>query len=390
MSGISSACIRISAFIAVLTPCAIAAADTFTVNDRVISDPSISVVDQEVDQGGGRVVWQDLAGNLWLAWLDPDTGAMKPRSGQGMLLDTGLASMTQTLNGPEWAFGNGEANVVYSKIVNGQNHLGAARVNYSIGNWQSTILPASLSEMSVLGSPITNTSDPARITYFKYDKQGLRHLAWRNVYDPSSEMILTDTTTTSARWVEGEPAMVTTVSSGGYHQVAYIDATTGALTQLTFDPTDKFLPVMWWAPEYGEYLLQTMVNTTDIGIYRNIGGVWTMINMLHAPTSKPYVHSPEPFTNNGQSYIFFVTADQLGQGGSFFGTPVGPTEIWIAGIDSQNPFYRRVDDPTQVVNKIDPEVFNTTKGPQIQFTEHDYVPNRFLLHSADSGLPPNP
>jgi hypothetical protein len=46
---------------------------------------------------------------------------------------------------------------------------------------------------------------------------------------------------------------------------------------------------------------------------------------------------------------------------------IDPTDIWLAGIDPNIPFYRQLSDSTIKVRK-DPEVFVTQKGPFIYYT----------------------
>ena len=362
------------------------AGGAFVPDDQIISDPSVSLVDPEVDQTNHRIAWQDMQNNLWVADLDVDTVALTPTNGKGTLLDTNLAPLTSTLNGPEWAFGVAGSWIVYTNQSTYGYNIGAARQNKS-GEWIVGNLKTSLLRSAPLGTPNTNTDTAAKTTYYRYNRQNSDHyLAWRNVNDPTTEGVFADKTATSARWVENLPLLVFPAMRDGFKQVILYDTENLQPTQLTFDPTDKYLPFIWMAPEYGELLMMVMIDKTDIGIYHQVGSAWDLIYQYKLPTTKPFMHSPEPFVYNGQSYIMVVAADQLGGGGSFPGAPVGPTEIWVAGVDSAQPFFRRIDDPSYDARRLDPEIFISTSDAVVLYTEQNDVTKRFVLKRAYTGL----
>jgi len=186
--------------------------------------------------------------------------------------------------------------------------------------------------------------------------------------------------------VENLEIFITSAIINNVRQVVLINTATGSVKQLTSDPEPKFLPFMWYAPEFGELVFMTMINKTDIGIFRKISGQWTNIYRFTIPSTKPFVHSPEPFVYQGKSYIVTVAADELGSPGNWLAQPVGPTEIWIAGIDQSTPFFRRVDDPAEDHNRLDPEAFTTENGPVVYYTEKNLDFNSFLLRRAATGL----
>lgn len=84
-------------------------ADEFVVDDQIVSAPGADIPDPEFDALGKRMVWQDPHGNLWLANMDPVTGAIDPADGRGLLIDQGLYFVQLSTNGPEWVYGNGTA-----------------------------------------------------------------------------------------------------------------------------------------------------------------------------------------------------------------------------------------------------------------------------------------
>ena len=361
------------------------AEEPFVPDDQIISDPSVSLVDPEIDQLNHRIAWQNLAGELWVADLDPITGDLMPADGMGELVDTNLAPLLVTLNGPEWAYGQGGASLVYTRKFGAVFTLAAARQDLA-GEWHGGSLVNSFLRFVPLGTPSSNTQQ-AKATYFAFSPVNSDlFLAWRDLFNPASEGFLFDDAVTSGRWVEGLPMIVATVVRDGYRQVVSYATDSEQLSQLTFDPSNKFLPYMWLAPEYGEILMMTMLDTTSVGVYQQSGNVWDLIYSFVLPTTKPFVHSPEPFVYEGKSYILLVAADQLGSGGSFPGTPVGPTEIWLAGIDSAQPFFRRIDDPGYEANRLDPEIYITVDDAVALYTEKNEVTKRFLLKRAKTGL----
>ncbi len=365
---------------------AVQAAVGFVPDDQIISDPSVSLVDPEVDQFNHRIAWQSLENELWVADLDMDTVALTPADGKGTLIDANVAPLTSTLNGPEWAFGAGGSWIVYTNQSAYGYNIAAARQKMT-GEWVVSNLKNSLLRSVPLGTPNTNTDQPAKTVYYLYNRQNTnRYLAWRNVNNPNSEGVFADNTATSARWVENLPLIVFPAMRDGFKQVVLVDTETGQPSQLTFDPTDKYLPYIWMAPEYGELLMMVMIDKTDIGIYHQVGSAWDLIYQYKLPTTKPFVHSPEPFVYNGQSYIMVVAADQLGSGGSFPGLPVGPTEIWVAGVDGTQPFFRRIDDPSYEARRLDPEIFISNSDAVVLYTEQNDVNKRYVLKRAYTGL----
>lgn len=357
----------------------------FIVDDQIVSDPTISIVDPEFDPIGNRMVWQDLNGNLWLADVDPVSGDINPSTGQGTLIDTGLALIQDTLNGPEWAYGGGTTNIVYTKRVGDLYQLGYAQDD-TIGGWMLTVPRRGYHRWRPFGTPASNFSQAPRIAYLSAAQTPQKSLAWRNLNNWLSEGVFEESTVLGGRWVEHFDAFITTFITNSVRQVALIETATGTVYQLTNDPVPKFLPYMWFAPELGELVFMTMIDKTSIGIYRKISGQWTNVYSFEIPSTKQFVHSPEPFVSQGKSYIVTVAADELGSPGNWLAQPQGPTEIWIAGIDQANPFFRRVDDPAEEHNRLDPETFETTNGPVVYYTEKNLILNKFLLRRAATGL----
>jgi hypothetical protein len=355
----------------------------FVPDDQVVSDPAASIVDPEFDRVGSRMVWQDEDDNLWLADVDPDTGAILPPSGRGRLLDTRLAAISETGNGPEWAYGSDGTYVVYTKRARGGWYLAAARED-RFGGWSTRLLYPAVDRFRPIGTPPSNTQ-PARVVYIRDSSDTKGTVAWREINDRSTER-QARIAAQGGRWVENERAFVGFEVIDGVAQAVLVAIDGFKRTQLTFDADNKTAAIMWLAPEYGELLLMTLLNTTQIGIYRQVGGQWTRLYTFAVPSAKPFMSSPEPFVSGGRSYVSLVAASQLQGNPPFLNTPVGPTEIWVAGIDPANPFFRRVDDPAHNALRMDPEAFDTTNGTVVYYSEVNALGRRVLRRAA-TGLP---
>ncbi|HOJ05781.1 MAG TPA: hypothetical protein PK916_17430 [Bacteroidota bacterium] len=86
----------------------------FQPRDVVISDTSSNLSDPEIDWLGNRIVWADTDG-IWIADIDPVTGAFMPANGKGVLVDStpSFRGMTLVANGPEWAMSRDGSEVIY-------------------------------------------------------------------------------------------------------------------------------------------------------------------------------------------------------------------------------------------------------------------------------------
>ncbi len=356
----------------------------FVPDDQVISAPGTNMPDPEFDPVGSRLTWQDGAGNLWIAHIDPQSGLMVPDHGMGTMLDSGLSPIYLTLNGPEWGYGNGLSYVVYTRSILTVPLVGVASEDMG-GQWSTELQDESRGCWRPFATPPA-TGGAAQVAYLCERPEQPRTLAWREVGSPLTELEVDASIADGARWVEGQNSFVTTQFFGLTSQVAQIDAATGQASQLTLDAGNKFVPFMWFAPELGEYLLLAQISNNELAYYREIEGVWSRIYSYFSPSTElPFFHSPEPFVHQGKSYIVTVLAQELADLGGFPAQPVGDTQIWIAGVDSAAPFFRRVDDPSTTGHRIDPEALGTDIGTFVYYSEQDEN-SVYTLRRAATGL----
>lgn len=361
---------------------------SFVTTDEVISDPTQDLIDPEVDTRNNRIVWQELdASNsgMWIADIDPGTGAVEPIDGRGILLDDNLASILETLNGPEWAFGESSTYVVYTDTnTRGKHHIAIA-YEQAPDDWVVDRLINGQERFSPTGSRIAGATN-AYVSYVAPAPVG-NSIVYRDLDNAANTEITVGATSSASFWAEGFPGFVYSRLSPFGLQVALFDVTSGVSELITDDEGNKYLPSVWWAPEYGEYRMMSVVGTQTVGIYRDGGGgYWEQVHEVILPSIHRFVHSPEPFVHNGRSYVSLVAAERLGDGGGGFGTPTGDTEIWIAGLDPDDPFFRRVSEPTRFANRKDPEAYSTSSGVVVLYNEKDPVTGVWLLRRAQTGL----
>lgn len=359
----------------------LSAADAFEIDDVVISNPDIPIADPEFDSADSRIVWQDGPGNVWVADVDTATGLLSPLSGMGTLVASSAAPLVKTLNGPEWAFGSDGSFVLYTQYVGDRLWLAAATETVP-GQWTSSLLGDGLDRFSPVGSP-PGTDGPARAVYNAALGETFVQ-EYRDVLHRQSRELVRLPVSRGGRWVEGRDLIVTSALVNGVRQIIVQDVTTGERTPVSSGSTqDKVLPFGWYAPELGTTLISAKLGARRVIIYRETDGGWEPWYLFSLPSSRPYVHSPEPFVYEGKSYLAVVAADDdAGPGGQ----PSGPTDIWIAGIDPEAPFFRQVSTTEQEGNRTDPEPFVLDSGPVIYYTQYLSGPNTFLLRKAATGL----
>ena len=356
------------------------AADTFTVDDIVISNPFIPQFDIEFSPVGNLIAWQDVQQNLWAAAVDPDTGGFMPRSGQGVLIDTGLAPAVSTGNGPEWLFSKNGLEIIYTKINEGIMSL--ARARFTGSSWDLEPVAFTDNKYNVLGS--TDLGDPfPRIVYQELP----RTTYWREINDPSSEALVPEDSIFHSSWIKQERALVITARVSRNLQCARYDLDSQEISPISYTRSEKRFGKVWRAPELGnDRVAFCVVGSRDserIEIYHEQANGWRLINII-TPPSLNYLYSPEYFVHNGKSYLVFITLNTTVDIYSSHG------DVWVAGIDPASSFYRKVSGPDQI-NRIDPEVFITPQEVYVYYTEtvKNAKGTTWVTHRCTTGLGPS-
>ncbi len=369
------------AFLTVCSSSCLARPD-FTVKDVVISDPNGNLTDNEYDNYGQRMTFQDKSGSLWSAPMSTTTGDWQPASGQNQLVDTNLASINVSHNGPEWSSARRGARIVYTKNIKGITQLAQAKQQLDL-SWRAELLVNGENRKSPIGSKDRNDLNP-RILYTYQDPLLGRTLAYRELDNPLSEGFITDSTASNGRWILGERSIILTITDqAGFDQVAKYNMDSQVLTQLTFDPTQKKSPWAWHESQLdNELVFFAVLDQQTIGVYRqNDQGEWVQVETI-APsaTGYPFIISPEPFFYGGKSYISM----QMSAADS---TAVNANStVWFSTVNyGQRPDkYRQVSASTPLVRQ-DPETFPGDTTIWEYYTER-LKNGTHRIHRCDTGI----
>jgi hypothetical protein len=339
------------------------------------------IIDYEFDTVDSLLTFVDTNNNLWVANVDPATGAFVPSNGQGTLVDTGAAQAITFGNGPEWVQAADGFHIIYTKYTPGSIYsANTANVGYASqvkGKWKGGVLPHTVG----FGEPIGNLSGT----------DAAPPVAFRNLTAAGFQLYLQDVTgqavatkipntiqsSGSDRFVPGLSELIYTEpvvsGSNSYHQVFTYDYDAKTTTQLTTAPYNAGPVFMFQAPELNnDYSFFTVLNEQRIVFYREVtsrsGGpsTWTPVSQItNPPGAPPYIWSPEPFSYKGKTYIFYQRSTNPDP--EDFSTP---SQIWIASMDGT--INKQISDPTVTnVFRSDPEFFITSsQGPQIYYNRY--------------------
>lgn len=348
----------------------------FKPNEKLVS-PNPTLIDAEFSQSRAKIAWTDPKGVLWLASVNPATGAFEPVSGQGQQIATGTVSgMNMFLwNGPEWISMASGDQIYFSYYLPGKART-AQNTRMALA-----ILDASsqLTKVQLLGPNAPRMADIASQTPGDKNAQVMyfdpyyNHY-WRNVANASSEQIMPFLPAEDKAWrfATGIRAMLYTAPVAGTAQVFRHMLDTGVSEQLTFDggvkDSGRTVPWMWPAPEFdNELVFSTFVNESELRVYRQLPAPdgsrpWTLIYSASMPAGRA-AGSPQWFTYNGKSYLYWA---------AYVSPNEFPSEIWISNIDAADPLLRRIAAGTTPRVRNDPEHFiTTTYGPLIYFNRYD-------------------
>lgn len=354
----------------------------FTIKDVLICSPSADVVDPEFQPGGSLMTFTNSRGELRVTTMPP-TGKLGSAGCAGVVIDSNVITKMPDVpfgQGPEWGRSQAGTEIVYTK-ANPDGSSSMWRAWQNGGTWTT----AMMTNGNARGVPMASTdaTDPQyRVKYLRRLKSGQHVPMWRENELPETETAWpaegNEASAGVPRWVPGRRALTTaSQDAAGFAQAALYWLDTKQVEVLTSEPSNKDEIWMWKAPEFGnEYVFSTIVNSCCIKIYRQIGGVWTVVNSLDAPAfaGQPAIFSPEPFVYKGKSYI----AMQIGTAKSSM------SSIWIASIDPAKPLIRQISDPATQAIRYEPEWFVTSSGPVVFFSQ--YAGDKSSFRRAATGL----
>ena len=353
-----------------------------------VSDPSLSLIDPEFDTLQHRIVWQTAQGDqMWVGGIDPLTGDFVPASGRGTLLDTGLARITDTANGPEWVYTDAGPQVLYTKLQGSVPVLGHAWLD---GTWQTAVLAQSEGQFDPYGSLVPGDATPW--VRYRRDDDGVKALGLRQLGDDSTDHLL-PTWARNGRWsTSGHLITAAVPSAVTPWQIYTWDPVLRVAERLTTDiDTGKDNPFFLDMPEYGgetglvlsrshgqDDLTRTAAQT-ELALYRKLGGVWQPVHIIPAPPGYPRIWSPEPFTWQGRSYVLFNASNAT----TYDGVSVG--HLWVASLDPAGPLVLRRVCGDAPANRRDPEAYTAGARPWLYFTTKE-GPGHFQVYRCDMGL----
>ncbi len=353
--------------------------------------------------GNARYVHVTKSGEMWIGLLDPTTGDFIHRDGRGVLVDHNVCGPASVGNGPEWMFSTRGSELTYTRWADGtanepQNRsLGLAR--FEQGAWSAGSVVGTQFRQNPGGSLDVGDTAPTVI----YTNTARDTLYWRQVggavqgenvipldYPPKSSI--------TRRFIPGTKSILLTGpaprdgSGNVYRQVFIYNMDTNELRQLTFDPIDKNSGFMWRAPEFGNrWTFFTVVNNTDIRIYRKLGdddgaADWELIKTVSSGDDMPFVGSPEYFTHNGKSWIYFWLSEDQSRS-------TARSRIAMTGIEPAVPSLTLLATDTDGIarSRRDPEHYITAQGPYLYYIRMR-VDSRLSkyegIHRVDTGLGP--
>lgn len=349
------------------------------------------LIDYEFSQSRGLLSHTDPNGALWIAEVDRTTGAFKPWHGRGQQLATNTVAGWNMFmwNGPEWLAGTNGDQIFFSYYLADKprtaNNTRMAVATESAGTWSVQPLDsAGQPRMSHIAS--RNPGDPnPTIKYLDPDQNHW----WRNVLGGAAteeRLDFLQPSTKSWRFASGMRALLYTAEVDGVPQVFRYRLDSKQRQQMTSDAgakdVNRTVPWQFRAPEFNDdFVLLTFADGNQMRVYRQFAGAgpFQLVYAATLPAGK-IAGSPEWFTYNGKSYVFFAV----------YNLPAEyPSEIWISSIDPGNPLFRRITDESALRARNDPEVFITSQfGPLIYYNRYDpsIDPDNPLCSACSEGV----
>lgn len=293
-------------------------------------------IDPEFSQALGLATWQNAAGELLVAAVDAATGAfLEPR-----VLDSGLAPLDVTLQGPEFMRHRGLDVIAYTKLIDGMP--------------QVCIVPVTG------GTPVQGTFLSSGCTLLSGSQgAGIGRLC----------VLVPGWIGGSTYWIDTATGIVTPVDAfkgisppvwlSGTHllygstdgQIACLDTAKGIKTAITDTAGGNLGAYSWLAPERDHRRVYLSVSNDQqrLRVYGPGGLTAPLLAELTAPDGPhTFIGSVEPFICQGRSYASLVLQDAAVKG----------TEgsVWVWSLFSEPQIRLRVDTRAGVL-PLDPETY---------------------------------
>jgi len=350
-----------------------------------ISPPGSSYIDPEIFNFGNMLSFQSSNGDVWLANLDSLTGLFSSPTGLDILIDTGAVPLLISINGPEFGLDSLGWAMFYTK-----NNLGIPQMWKAVVNGTAvTKFPLTSGSSSRLSTLATKSvsSESIRLLFSKGQTLSTGVICWIDENNPANEIIV-DSIDSGVRWIDDSRKFVYTKQTGEFAgQLFLYDTETQSEERITNDSYTKTYSYGWFAPEYNEMILLTIINDTLIGIYKDNGNpFWEKIVDIQVPpqSSYNYFGSPEPFVAGNKSYISLVIKE-IPTSSSYVNA-----EVWVIGIEPNinDRFMLRTDEGVPQKKRTDPESYI---GEEQVFIYYNLVNtgNQFEVWRYATGIPTN-
>jgi hypothetical protein len=344
--------------------------------DVVLTAPGVEIRDPEIDSDSGQIVWQQFDGSeVWVADLDPSTGALVPSDGRGTLVATTVAPMSDSANGPEWMQGPSGPEVVVplrgGRVVRGVD-VG--------GSWVGTLVDFGTPVVQPFGTTVPGTPWLRALTGIPMGDLVVQRAdgVGRETFRRGAAQ---------ARWAEDRIELVfTSLFGGDVASVGHWGPTTGFRRLPLADPgVSQSTPSL--SVLHGQQLLllgegvvgDSGVPSADrLARFVETPSGFVRAETIWGPPALPWVESPEVFRWDGRLYVVYAASSEPWQESSDF--RVLP---WVRSIDGATPV---VDQPAcgrVPVEGRDPEVFTGGDAPWLYYTRTE---NGRTLHRCTLAL----
>lgn len=372
----------------------------FTPEDIAIGDEALSYGDPEFEPYGSRMVFQDRLSNnsIWVDFLNPETGEFGTKDGKNILVDTGVAPLKNSRQGPEWGVSKEGSALFYSK-KDAKGIMQIWRATFEDSKIRTQQLTHSRQNMYGVFASQSPGSDSIKIACIQ-GEVATGSAVWFDENTPMDITILPNAYfwVKSFRFCPDARYLFYSYQSSrnkyekGKAQLAMMDTTSKQVKILTNDPGNKDEPCPFIAPEFGhELCVASTVDNEKIAIYRDMkdpSSFWTKVAEIEMPeeSKHPFMHSLELVQAENRNFqcSYFATVaypDNEGDGKSVR----EDGSLWLFGLGDH--LARRVDQ-AMPGHKLEPEIW---LGKQEVFFYYSFIdldknPNIALLRRCKTGL----
>ncbi len=308
-------------------------------------------IDPEFYPEENLVAFADGFKRAWIGYLDPLSGDFLSGDGRDLLVDTDLVELAVSFNAPEFGVDQAGWSLFYTKENQGVPQIWRGQEGER-GFIVEPLTAGKPTRLSVLASK-DPSGEEVRLLFARGEPApGIGEVAWLGESDPQGTETAVAPIDRGARWVDGTTMFTYVINDGpSPSQVVLYETSTGAAAMITNTPGDKSYAYGWWASEYDQLLVMTVVDDSRIEIYRDSGGdYWDLMHTLRIPVGSAYtvIGSPEPFTAGGKSYLSLIVKADGGY---------APAEVWVWGLEEDKRFTLKCEDGLGEVIRTDPESY---------------------------------